>query len=488
MYYEYWNLQKPPFDNVPDPTMYAACHTSMENAVAETQFAIEEGGDCVTVIVGDVGLGKTMSIRIIIDSLNSEKYKMALITNPSTTFVQLLREVVGQITGKPCEERRKDDLLEIFNRLLFETCDEGKRILIFIDEANVLSAKKLEELRLLTNMQEDNRNLFTMILVGQMELAKRLEHSKKANFFQRIGTYCRIEKIPAEEQLKNYVETRLQRAGGSEKIFTEDSFHEMWECSEHGVPRLINKICKLSLKAGETNELTEINGEIIRQIGNRFQKMTRPAAPERKPRKRYENETAPVPVKESQDNSKMNPEDHGEELIEPVTAKDVLLKPILCLQNNGDNTPLPVEGDSGDEEVSVSTNRTISVHNGSEQKTEEVIHDSTVRTGMFSKENSNTDVHTYLEDVAVKKAKPEEIDIGGNRFQLDLSSSLMQQAITSDQVQRYKLAGTIAAQALKTNKELTKAASADPIPIWNEIKNFILFKIERPSERQSKRD
>ena len=454
MYYEHWNLKKPPFDNVPDPEMYAACHSSMENAIAETQFAIEGGGDCLAVIVVDVGLGKTLSIRIIIDSLNSEKYKISLITNPSTTFVQLLREIIGQITGKPCEERKKDDLLEIFNRLLFETSDEGKKLLIFIDEANVLSTKKLEDLRLLTNMQEDNRNLFTMILVGQMELAMRLEHPKKANVFQRIGTYCRIEKIPSEKELKNYVETRLQRAGGSGRIFTEDSFHEIWECSEHGVPRLINKICKLSLKAGETNELREINGEIIRQIGERFQKITRPVSPKRKPRKRYENETAPEPVNGSQDNSKMNLEDHGVKLIGPDEAEEVSLAPLLCLQGEGGKAPLSKEEDSGNEAVSVST-----------------------------EENSNTDAHTYLEDVAVKEGMLEEVDIGGSRFQIDLSSSLMQQAMVSDQDQRYKLAGTIATQALQKSRELTKAASADPVPIWNEIKNFVLFKIGRLSER-----
>ena len=59
MYYDYWGLKKPPFDNVPDPTMYTDCHASMENAIAETLFAIEEGNECVAVIVGDVGLGKT---------------------------------------------------------------------------------------------------------------------------------------------------------------------------------------------------------------------------------------------------------------------------------------------------------------------------------------------------------------------------------------------------------------------------------------------
>ena len=70
MYYEYWGLKKPAFDNVPDPSMYVDCHASMENAIAETLFAIEEGDECIAVVVGDVGLGKTMSIRMIIDSLN----------------------------------------------------------------------------------------------------------------------------------------------------------------------------------------------------------------------------------------------------------------------------------------------------------------------------------------------------------------------------------------------------------------------------------
>ncbi len=471
MYYEYWNLKKSPFDNVPDPTMYAACHASMESAIAETQFAIEEGEDCLSVIVGDVGLGKTMSIRIVIDSLESEKYKIALVTNPSTTFVQILREIIGQITGKPCEERKKDELLEIFNRLLFETSDEGKKILIFIDEANVMSPKKLEDLRLLTNMQEDSRNLFTMVLVGQMELAKRLEHPKKANFFQRIGTYCRIEKIPSEELLKTYVETRLERAGGAGKIFTEDSFHAIWECSEHGVPRLINKICKLSLKAGETNELTEIDGEIIRQIGDRFQKMTRPAGAKRRERKRHEIETSPEPVNGFQDSSETNPEGQAEKSVEPVAEKEVLPEPVLCLQNDGDKTLLHEAEDSGDKEMSICTNGTT--------KEESVVHNRLEeKVGMFPEGIRFADEQTHPEDTAVNEEEPDEVNIGGRRFQLDISSSLIEQARTSDRDQCNKLAGTIAAQALRSNSELTKvAASADPVPIWNEIKKFVLCKI-----------
>ncbi|HBA53052.1 MAG TPA: hypothetical protein DCZ04_00925, partial [Syntrophorhabdus aromaticivorans] len=292
MYYEYWGLKKPPFDNVPDPLMYVSSHTSVENTIAETLFAIEEGNECISVIVGDVGLGKTMSLRMVIDSLDQDKYKIAFITNPDIPFIQLLREIIGQLTGKQCEERRKVDLLETFNKLLFQTVDEGRKVLIFIDEANAMSPANLESLRLLTNMQDDSRNLFTIVLAGQIELARRLEHPKRANLFQRIGTYCTIEKIESEEIVRNYIETRLSLAGAARKIFTDSAISSIWVHSESGVPRLINKICKLCLKAGETNNLHDINGGIVTQIAERFQKLSGPAMPQRKPRPRF-SEGAP---------------------------------------------------------------------------------------------------------------------------------------------------------------------------------------------------
>src|SRR3990172_2087890 len=122
-YIDYWGLSRAPFDNVPDPSMYFDQHTSVENAVAEVLFAIEEGNECLAVIVGDVGLGKTMGLRIILDSLEQDKYNIAFVTNPDLTFLQLLREVIGQLTGKQCEIKRKEDLLERLNQLLFQSSD-----------------------------------------------------------------------------------------------------------------------------------------------------------------------------------------------------------------------------------------------------------------------------------------------------------------------------------------------------------------------------
>jgi general secretion pathway protein A len=298
MYSDYWNLTKPPFDNVPDASMYVDCHESMENVIAETIYAIKEGNECLTVIVGEVGLGKTLSLRVIIDSLEPERYKVALITNPALSFVQLLKEIIGQITGKQCEIKNKVDLQEKFNRLLFETADQGKKIVIVIDEANVLSPTNLDDLRLLTNMQDDDRNLFTLLLVGQMEFAQTLEHPKRANLFQRIGTYGHLEKLPSEEAVKTYIEARLKIAGTERKIFDDDAIPVIWEFSEHGVPRLINKICKLCIKAGETNEFESISGEVAVQIADRFKKLSKTSLKKHKPQTRPEAEPSGESIEE----------------------------------------------------------------------------------------------------------------------------------------------------------------------------------------------
>jgi MSHA biogenesis protein MshM len=401
MYYEYWGLKKPAFDNVPDPSMYVDCHTSMENAIAETLFAIEEGDECIAVIVGDVGLGKTMSLRMIIDSLAQEKYNIVLITNPGISFVQILQEIIGQLTGKQCEEKRKVDLLEMFNHHLFETLEEGRKILIFIDEANAITPINLENLRLLTNMQGDKRNLFTMVLAGQIEFAKRLEHPKRANLFQRVGTYSRIDKLESAERVRQYVETRVTLAGATKKIFADDAFEKLWQQSDHGVPRLVNKLSKLCLKAGETNNIAFITGEMVDQIGSRFHKLAGPAIQKRRSRKCTREEVPPE---------------------------------------------MPEMADKRDEPVA-------------------------------------SDMNTAEGGGSNSMDSAEEMCIGRDRITIDIPQHLMRQSLSSSPEHRFKLAGGLAAETLKKHPHLIASHSVDPVPIWLEIRNFVLDRMTHASSR-----
>lgn len=292
MYYEYWGLTKPPFDNVPDPSMYVDFHSSHESAISETLFAIKEGNECIAVIYGETGVGKTLSLRKIIDLLEPGKYRIAFLANPGISFLQLLREIIGQLGGEPCNLKKKSDLLSQLKKLICENNEEGRKVLIFLDEANSISHLSMESLRLLTNMQDSEGSPFTIVLAGTNELARRLEHPKRENLLQRVGVCCRLEKIKSRDEAQSYVNSRLKLAGATRDIFTEGGIDALWEHSESGVPRLINKLAKLCLKTGEINNLEYISGEIVDQVASRFARVGKPALPQRRPRSRIE---APAP-------------------------------------------------------------------------------------------------------------------------------------------------------------------------------------------------
>jgi len=461
MYYDYWGLKKPPFDNVPDPTMYAECHTSMENAIAETLFAIEEGNECIAVIVGDVGLGKTLSLRIIIDSLDHDKFKVVMVTNPDMSFIELLQEIIGQLTGKECEERRKNNLLEIFNKILLETIDAGKKVLIFVDEANAISPANLESLRLLTNMQDDQRNLFTLVLAGQLELASRLEHPKRANLLQRIGTFSRIDKLETEDLIRAYVETRLSLAGGAKTIFTNDAYGLLWEYSENGVPRLINKICKLSLKAGEINQFSLISGEVVRQIGERFRHLAGPAIQKRKPRKWAESmaweELSEGGMRgESIDSSVLSVEPFIDRRRSAVIAEPVVDTDAVQRISERGETPKQAA-----EEASVIKTPKPFVE----------------RQKPFADTASPREMPKAHEESAGKKEMVEELEILDVKVTINIPHHTVEQARSSTHENRIKTAGSLAAQVMKKYPELVSASPDDPISVWNDIREFIIDKL-----------
>ena len=444
MYYEYWGLKKPPFDNVPDPSMYVDCHPSMESALAESLFAIEEGNECLAVIIGDVGLGKTLSLRMIIDNLDQEKYKIALVTNPSISFTQLMQELIGQLTGSQCLEKRKAVLLERFNKIIFETMDEGKKVVLLIDEANAMPAASLENLRLLTNMQDDQRNLFTMVLAGQMELARRLEHPKRLNLFQRIGTYSRIDKIQSEDLVKAYVEKRIALAGGNGPVFSEDAFPFIWEHSAQGVPRLINKMCKLSLKAGETNGFDHVSGELVHQIGQRFASMTAPVAPKRKSRKKAEEKKPGL--KQTEPPRAAAPE--------PVSWEPEV-----------EQAAAPLLVETGEPDVKTAPSP---VPAANPLETE------------IAGPTAEPDPRLEAETAVPVECVPEELEIGEVKINLNIHPDLIAEAKTGTEEFRVKLAGVLAAQALKKYPELTASPAVDPVNIWSEIRGHVLKKFDHP--------
>ena len=554
MYCEYWNLQKAPFDNVPDPSMYTDCHSSMEKVIPETIFAIKEADESFAVIIGAAGSGKTLSLRMIIDSLEPDKYKIVIITNPGISFTQLLIDIIGQITDHPCEESRKNVLLEKFRRLLFSTIGEGKKVVIFIDEANTLSPANLENLRLLTNIQDDHRNLFTLVLAGQMELAQRLEHPKRANLFQRIGTYGRIDKLPSEEALRAYVEARLKLAGTKIKIFSDNSIPILWEYSEHGVPRLVNKICKLCLKAAEINNYDYISSDLVLEISERFQKLSGTAVQKRKSRIRpTDKDVAHTTGQDSEPREEASFSDHvvevndtEQELADKViqttspseTPDSSLLVQISVgdsiteespsgppdtapLQQKSDDRPIPesisdqaietptieqlFRGKSNPDEGSrVAAPLPVSDNVAKAAPLDDAPHlslpvtetetpDTLLPEGSTPDETLSKDSKPFVAEISAgeikrdhpvvkdrqetKHANSDEVIIGEHRIHLAIPQDILKQVKTFNRASVNKSAGFWAAQIIKKNPQLTSSPLADPVYIWNEIKDSILKRI-----------
>jgi type II secretory pathway predicted ATPase ExeA len=400
--------------------MYFDMHTSVETAVSETLFAIEEGNECLAVIVGDVGLGKTMALRVILDSLDQKKYRIAFVTNPDMTFIQLMKEIIGQLTGEQCLETTREKILEIFNQLLFTTQETGKKVLLFIDEANAMKSNCLESLRLLTNMQRDDENLFTIVLAGQLELAQRLEHPKRANLFQRIGVYCRLNKIENRDLMRDYIEHRLERAGTTRRLFTDAAYDAMWENAQQGVPRLINKLAKLALKAGQTQQVETIDAPIVRQIGLRFGRMAAAITQERRERTR---ETVPTA-------RQLDGIDTPQEAERVATALPPKTSPTLLQAT----PPLAAT--------------TATATDGSLQTAE--------RSDTQARQAIVADIIKFPDHIYMKAQKlPME--------------------------QRLRFAGQLAAEVLKRYPHLVQqlGANNDPVPAWNTLRNVVMRQIEQ---------
>jgi hypothetical protein len=282
-------------------------------------------------------------------------------------------------------------------------------------------------------MQDDQRNLFTLILAGQMELARRLEHPKRANLFQRIGTYGRIDKLPSQEAVKSYIETRLKLAGAQKKIFDEEAIAAIWEYSEQGIPRLINKICKLCLKAGETNGFQTIPAIVALQIAERFQKLSKTALQKRRPRSR------PEPVFYEQKSK--DTEEIEESFSLPASST---VKIPMSTSSPDTGFLLQTKPTSANALVSGTNQKAAEENNGPASNQQEIF---------------------------------EEVLIGEHTVTLTITNYELERAKSSDRDSKSKLAGYWAAQIIKANPLLTQSPLVDPVSIWHDIKDIILKKM-----------
>jgi type II secretory pathway predicted ATPase ExeA len=260
MYKEFYGLKEKPFNKTPDPRFLYQSAKHAE-ALARLQLAVDELD--IVLLTGEIGSGKTTLSRALIDSLD-ESYHPVLIINPRLSPSQLLRTVALRL-GMDDSNRYRHGILEGINAKLYQLFEAGKRVVLIIDEAQLIPGKAtFEELRLLTNFQLDDRNLLALVLIGQTELRERLRRSQYRALRQRIGMQYHLGPLDAEET-REYVKHRLGIAGREAPLFDDGALALLYEHSG-GLPRRINTIAGNALIEGFGRGASVIGPEIIESV------------------------------------------------------------------------------------------------------------------------------------------------------------------------------------------------------------------------------
>lgn len=260
MYEEFYGLKEKPFGKTPDPRFLYQSPKHAE-ALARLQHAVGESD--IVLLTGDIGSGKTTLSRAFIDSLD-ESYHPLLIINPRLSPSQLLRTVALRL-GMDDASRFRHGVLEGINARLYELYEAGKRPVLIIDEAQLIPGKAtFEELRLLTNFQLDDRNLLSLVLIGQTELRDRLKRRPYQALRQRVGMQYHLGPLNVEETA-SYVQYRLKVGGRVAPLFDEQACALLYEHSG-GIPRRINIIAANALVEGFGREAEIIGPEIIESV------------------------------------------------------------------------------------------------------------------------------------------------------------------------------------------------------------------------------
>jgi type II secretory pathway predicted ATPase ExeA len=239
----YFGLTRAPFRADLSPS---ALHPSAAHAEAKARIAYLVGAGALGLITGEVGSGKTTAVRAATAALDRSRHTIIYLPNPAIGARGIYAEIVARLGGLP--RFHKAALIpQAQDLLLREREERKKRVLLICDEAHLLSAEQLEELRLLTNAEMDSVMPFAGILVGQPQLRRRLRLGSFAALDQRIALRYELAGMNANESA-DYLAHHLKLAGREDRLFSDDATELLHERSR-GIPRALNNLATQALVA-----------------------------------------------------------------------------------------------------------------------------------------------------------------------------------------------------------------------------------------------
>jgi len=241
MYTEHYGLTHKPFNQVPDPK-FLYLSPNHKKALTMLEYGVVSHAG-FTVVTGEIGAGKTTLIRVLLKKIDDDCI-IGLINNTHESFGNLMEWVLDALDIKSDSSDNAGRYRDYIN-FVVEKHAQGKRVILIIDEAQNLSVKALEELRLLSNVNIDADIFLQLILTGQPELKDKLNDPALQQFAQRIGVEFHLQALDYR-QTEKYITHRLKTAGAKDLIFTHEACAAIF-CYSEGVPRRINNLCDFAL-------------------------------------------------------------------------------------------------------------------------------------------------------------------------------------------------------------------------------------------------
>ncbi len=260
MYLEFYGLKQAPFDITPNPRFLFHSGKHRE-ALNHLLYGIRERKGFVQ-LTGEVGAGKTTLCRAMLEQLDG-RYSTALILNPVLNANELTKAIATEF-GLPVGSLDLDrlDTLALLNEFLLKQLELGRVAVLIIDEAQNLTEELLEQVRLLSNIETDDRKLLQVVLVGQPELRDRLNSHRLRQLRQRITVRYHLKPLTRLE-MAQYIQHRLELAGANGMpSFTRPALWRIYSYSG-GVPRLVNAVCDKALLAGYVEHSERITHRMV---------------------------------------------------------------------------------------------------------------------------------------------------------------------------------------------------------------------------------
>jgi general secretion pathway protein A len=239
MYNAFFGFSESPFSLSPDPAFFYRSEQH-EEALANLVYGVQARKGFI-VLSGEVGTGKTTMLECLRDYLESQYIEFAFLFNSRINSEQFF-EMIAYDLDLPCTRTSKTEVLFALNQLLVDQTQDGRTVVLIVDEAHNLEWEVLEEIRLLGNLENRNGKLLQIILAGQPELDRKLDAPNLRQLKQRIVLRCNLQPFTLRDAVE-YILSRLEKAGMPEQtVFSEELMAEI-HLRAQGIPRVINALC-----------------------------------------------------------------------------------------------------------------------------------------------------------------------------------------------------------------------------------------------------